>query len=99
MDAISTPLSKGVSRTVKWISNSLVPLGFFHNKKRRAWVQGGLGTSATLHARHLAMGTRVLACYASAGPIHCQAAARAACFGVLASASALAFRRACCARV
>ena len=22
-------------------------------KKRRAWVQGGLGTSTTLHARHL----------------------------------------------
>ena len=25
----------------------------FDNKKRRAWMQGGLGTSTTFHARHL----------------------------------------------
>jgi hypothetical protein len=64
----------------------IVPVGWVYGlvcfvvKKRRAWEQGGLGTSATLHARHLAMGTWVLACYASAGPIHGQAAVRATCF-------------------
>jgi hypothetical protein len=68
------------------------PLNLLEIEKRRAWVQGGLGTSATLHARHL-LGSR------ETGRLSAGHAARAACFGVLASASALAFRRACCARV
>jgi len=45
----------------------------FDNKKRRAWVQGGLGTSTTIHARRL-LGTLETSSR-SAGH-----AARAACF-------------------
>ena len=63
-------------------------------KKRRAWVQRGLGTSTTLHARHL-LGSR------ETGRSAAGHAARAACFFTLAAAFslALASRRACCARV
>jgi hypothetical protein len=68
-------------------------LNLLEMKKRRAWVQGGLGTSTTLHARHL-WGRASRQVRSAAGY-----AARATCFVVLALMSALAFRRACCARV
>jgi hypothetical protein len=61
----------------------LEPLNLLEIEKRRAWVQGGLGTSATRHARRL-LGSR------ETDRLSVGHAARAACFFTLVVARVLA---------